>query len=42
MVVVVATATVIAFIVCGIFVHPHEAQLTAEAERVVPGPLYLT
>jgi len=42
MVVVVAIATVIAFIVCGIFVHRHEAQLTAEAERAMPGPLYLT
>jgi membrane protein DedA with SNARE-associated domain len=34
-----AVATVLAFIVGGIFVHRHEAQLTAEAERAMPGPL---
>ena len=36
-----AVATVLAFIVGGIFVHRHEAQLTAEAERAMPGPLEL-
>jgi membrane protein DedA with SNARE-associated domain len=34
-----AIATVITFIVGGIFVHRHEAQLTAEAEHALPGPL---
>jgi membrane protein DedA with SNARE-associated domain len=34
-------ATVVAFIVGGIFVHRHEAQLSAEAERAMPGPLKL-
>jgi membrane protein DedA with SNARE-associated domain len=34
-----AVATVIAFIAGGMFVHRHEAQLTAEAERAMPGPL---
>ena len=34
-----AIATVIIFIVSGIFVHRHEAQLSAEAERAMPGPL---
>ena len=33
--------TVIAFIIGGVFVHRHEAQLTAEAERAMPGPLEL-
>ena len=36
-----AIATVIAFIVGGMFVHRHEAQLSAEAERAMPGPLKL-
>jgi membrane protein DedA with SNARE-associated domain len=36
-----AVATVLAFIVGGMFVHRHEAQLTAEAERAMPGPLEL-
>ncbi len=31
--------TVISFVVGGIFVKHHEAQLTAEAERAMPGPL---
>jgi membrane protein DedA with SNARE-associated domain len=34
-------ATVIAFILGGMFVHRHEAQLAAEAERAMPGPLKL-
>ena len=34
-----AVATVLTFIVGGMFVHRHEAQLTAEAERAMPGPL---
>ena len=40
-VVVFAIATVILFIIGGIFVNRHEAQLTAEAERAMPGPLKL-
>jgi membrane protein DedA with SNARE-associated domain len=36
-----ALATVIAFVAGAIFVHRHEAQLTAEAERAMPGPLEL-
>jgi membrane protein DedA with SNARE-associated domain len=32
-------ATVIVFIVAGNFVRGHEAQLAAEAERALPGPL---
>jgi len=36
-----AVATVLTFIVGGMFVHRHEAQLTAEAERAMPGPLEL-
>jgi len=36
-----AIVTVICFVVGGIFVHRHEAQLTAEAERAMPGPLEL-
>jgi hypothetical protein len=31
--------TVVGFIVGGIFVNRHEAQLLAEAERAMPGPL---
>src|ERR1700677_1734582 len=34
-----AIATVIIFIIGGIFVHRHETQLSAEAERAMPGPL---
>lgn len=34
-----AIATVAGFIVGGVFVHRHEAQLAAEAERAMPGPL---
>src|SRR6516162_6396111 len=33
--------TVIVIIAVGIFVHRHEAQLIAEAERAMPGPLKL-
>lgn len=36
-----AVLTVIAFVVGGIFIHRHEAQLTADAERAMPGPLEL-
>ena len=38
-VIVLALITVISFVVGGIFVKHHEAQLTAEAERAMPGPL---
>jgi len=34
-----AVVTVIVLIVAGIFVRGHEAQLSAEAERALPGPL---
>ncbi|HZC56616.1 MAG TPA: DedA family protein [Xanthobacteraceae bacterium] len=34
-----AVITVVSFIVGGIFVNRHEAQLLAEAERAMPGPL---
>ena len=33
--------TAISFIVGGIFIHRHEAQLIGEAERAMPGPLKL-
>jgi membrane protein DedA with SNARE-associated domain len=33
--------TVALFIAGGVFVHRHEAQLSAEAERAMPGPLKL-
>jgi hypothetical protein len=36
-----AVITVIGFIVGGVFIHRHEAQLTAEAERAMPGPIEL-
>ena len=36
-----AIITVVGFIVGGIFIHRHEAQLSAEAERAMPGPLQL-
>jgi hypothetical protein len=32
---------VLSFIGGGVFVHRHEAQLVAEAERAMPGPLKL-
>jgi membrane protein DedA with SNARE-associated domain len=31
--------TIVTCVVAGVFVHRHEAQLTAEAERAMPGPL---
>jgi membrane protein DedA with SNARE-associated domain len=40
-VVVLAVITVLGFVIGGVFVHRHEAQLIAEAERVMPGPLKL-
>jgi membrane protein DedA with SNARE-associated domain len=38
-VIIIAAITVVGFIVGGIFVNRHEAQLLAEAERAMPGPL---
>ena len=40
-VVILAVITVLSFVVGGVFVHRHEAQLIAEAERAMPGPLKL-
>jgi len=40
-VIVLAILTILSFIVGGIFIHRHEAQLAAEAERAMPGPLKL-
>ena len=40
-VIVLAVITVVGCIVGGIFIHRHEAQLAAEAERAMPGPLKL-
>jgi membrane protein DedA with SNARE-associated domain len=40
-VIILAVLTVVGFVVGGIFVHRHEAQLAAEAERAMPGPLKL-
>jgi membrane protein DedA with SNARE-associated domain len=34
-----AVITVVGFVVGGVFVNRHEAQLLAEAERAMPGPL---
>lgn len=39
LVLILAVITVILFIVGGVFVKRHEAQLIAEAERAMPGPL---
>jgi membrane protein DedA with SNARE-associated domain len=39
MVIVLAIITVAGFIAGGMFVHRHESQLSAEAERAMPGPL---
>ncbi len=39
MVIAVGVATVVAIIVAAVFVRRHEAQLIAEAERALPGPL---
>jgi membrane protein DedA with SNARE-associated domain len=36
-----AVVTVVVFVVGGMFIHRHEAQLSAEAERAMPGPLKL-
>jgi membrane protein DedA with SNARE-associated domain len=41
LVIVLAIITVVLFIAGGIFIHRHEAQLAAEAERAMPGPLQL-
>jgi membrane protein DedA with SNARE-associated domain len=41
LVIVLAIVTVVLFIVGGVFIHRHEAQLAAEAERAMPGPLQL-
>ncbi|HUI14976.1 MAG TPA: DedA family protein [Xanthobacteraceae bacterium] len=38
-VIILALITVIGFVLGGMFVKRHEAQLTAEAERAMPGPL---
>jgi membrane protein DedA with SNARE-associated domain len=38
-VVILALITVVSFVAGGMFVKRHEAQLTAEAERAMPGPL---
>jgi membrane protein DedA with SNARE-associated domain len=40
-VIIFGVATVVAFIIGGVFVSRHEAQLAAEAERAMPGPLKL-
>jgi membrane protein DedA with SNARE-associated domain len=40
-VIVLVVLTVIGFIAGGMFIHRHEAQLAAEAERAMPGPLKL-
>jgi membrane protein DedA with SNARE-associated domain len=39
--IVLAILTIVSFIICGIFIHRHEAQLATEAERAMPGPLKL-
>jgi membrane protein DedA with SNARE-associated domain len=41
LVIILLIITVVGFIVGGIFVNRHEAQLSAEAERAMPGPLKL-
>jgi membrane protein DedA with SNARE-associated domain len=40
-VIILVIMTVIGFIICGTFIRRHEAQLEAEAERALPGPLEL-
>jgi membrane protein DedA with SNARE-associated domain len=40
-VIILVVITVLSFIVGGVFVHRHEGQLIAEAERAMPGPLKL-
>jgi membrane protein DedA with SNARE-associated domain len=37
--IVLAILTIVSFIIGGIFIHRHEVQLAAEAERAMPGPL---
>jgi membrane protein DedA with SNARE-associated domain len=39
LVMVIGAATVIVLVIAAIFVGRHEAQLAAEAERALPGPL---
>src|SRR6516162_4749539 len=41
LVVVLVILTILGFVIGGIFIHRHEAQLTAEAEKAMPGPLKL-
>ena len=41
LVIVLVILTILGFVVGGIFIHRHEAQLTTEAERAMPGPLKL-
>jgi len=41
MVIALAILTIVCFVVGAIFIHRHEAQLAAEAERAMPGPLDL-
>jgi membrane protein DedA with SNARE-associated domain len=41
LVIVLVILTILGFVVGGIFIHRHEAQLAAEAERAMPGPLKL-
>src|ERR1700757_3568457 len=41
LVIVLVIVTILVFVIGGIFIHRHEAQLTAEAERAMPGPLKL-
>jgi len=40
-VIVILLITVVGFVIGGVFVNRHEAQLIAEAERAMPGPLEL-
>jgi membrane protein DedA with SNARE-associated domain len=40
-VIVLVILTIVAFIIGAVFIHRHEAQLAAEAERAHPGPLKL-
>jgi membrane protein DedA with SNARE-associated domain len=40
-VIILLAITVVGFIIGGVFVNRHEAQLIAEAERAMPGPLKL-
>ena len=39
LVIVIGIATVVVIVIGAIFVSRHEAQLVAEAERALPGPL---